>query len=95
MRQGLNHIQRLMSKYPADDVRYVPTIDEQLERLKNVSLDQVRTIVYRLPRCGPTVKSWLSAISSHRRFYLFWQRRLTAGNRTNRMRGSSGLTARY
>jgi zinc protease len=44
MRQGLNHIQRLLVKYPSDDVRYVPTIDEQLERLKNVSLDQVRTL---------------------------------------------------
>ena len=44
MRQGLNHIQRLLSKYPIDDVRYVPTIDEQVERLKKVSLDQVRTL---------------------------------------------------
>ena len=44
MRQGLTHIQRLVSKYPTDDVRYVPTIDEQLERLKNVSLDQVRRL---------------------------------------------------
>jgi zinc protease len=44
MRQGLNHIQRLLSKYPGDDVRYVPTIDEQAERLRKVSLDQVRAL---------------------------------------------------
>jgi len=44
IRQGLNHIQRLMSKYPGDDVRYVPTLDEQTERLKKVSLDQVRSL---------------------------------------------------
>ena len=46
IRQGLNHIQRLLSKYPSDDVRYVPTIDEQLERLKKVSLDQVRSLYH-------------------------------------------------
>ena len=46
MRQGLNHIQRLLSKYPSDDVRYVPTIDEQVERLKKVSLDQVRSLYH-------------------------------------------------
>ena len=44
MVQGFNHIQRLLAKYPSDDVRYVPTTDEQIERLKNVSLDQVRTL---------------------------------------------------
>ena len=44
MRLGVNRIQRLLAKYPADDVRYVPTIDEQLERIKKVTLDQVRTL---------------------------------------------------
>ena len=44
IRQGLNRIQRLMSRYPSDDVRYVPTVDEQIDRLKKVSLDQVRTL---------------------------------------------------
>ena len=53
MRQGLNHIQRLLSQYPSDDVRYVPTIDEQVERLKKVSLDQVAVALSRLPRGGP------------------------------------------
>jgi zinc protease len=42
--QGINHIQRLLSHYPSDDVRYVATIDEQIERSKKVTLDQVRTL---------------------------------------------------
>jgi zinc protease len=46
MRLGLNRIQRLLTKYPPDDVRYVPTIDEQVERLKKVSLDQVRALYH-------------------------------------------------
>ena len=46
IRQGLNHIQRLVSKYPSDDVRYVPTVDEQVERLKKVSLDQVQSLYH-------------------------------------------------
>ena len=44
MLQGLNHIQRSLAKYPSDDVRYTPTVDEQIERLKKVGLDQVRTL---------------------------------------------------
>jgi zinc protease len=39
-----NRLQRLQSKYPPDDVRYVPTIDEQIERIKSVTLDQVRAL---------------------------------------------------
>jgi zinc protease len=42
--QGFNHIQRLLSRYPSDDVRYVATIDEQLERTKKVTLEQVHTL---------------------------------------------------
>jgi zinc protease len=42
--QGIIHIQRLLSHYPGDDVRYVPTTDERLERTKKVTLDQVRTL---------------------------------------------------
>ena len=44
IRQGLNHIQRVLSHYPADDVRYVPTLDEQVERVKKSSLDQIATL---------------------------------------------------
>ncbi len=39
-----NRLSRLISKYPEDDVRYVPTIDEQVERLKATSIDQVRRL---------------------------------------------------
>ena len=46
MRQGFNHIQRLMSPYPADDVRYVPTIDEQVARLKKVTAQQVQSLYH-------------------------------------------------
>jgi zinc protease len=41
---GFVRIRRMMAKYPADDVRYTPTLDEQLERARKVSLDQVRTL---------------------------------------------------
>jgi zinc protease len=44
MRQGANHLQRLLSSYPSDDVRYVPSIDEKIQRIKNVSLEQVQTL---------------------------------------------------
>jgi zinc protease len=46
MRQGINHIQRLLSQYPGDDVRYVPTIDEQVDRLKNVTALQVKSLYH-------------------------------------------------
>jgi zinc protease len=42
--RGITDIQRLLSRYPSDDVRYAPTIDERLERTKNVALDQVRAL---------------------------------------------------
>jgi zinc protease len=41
---GMNLIQRLVSHYPSDDVRYVPTIDEQVNRLKKTTLEQVRSL---------------------------------------------------
>ncbi len=37
-------VQRELSPYPKDDVRYVLTIDEQIERLKAVTLDQVKRL---------------------------------------------------
>src|SRR4029077_17896972 len=46
IRQGLNQIMRILSQHPSDDVRYVPTLDEQIERLKKSSPEQVST-VYR------------------------------------------------
>lgn len=38
---GASKLGRLMSKYPADDVRYAPTLEESIERLKAVTLEQV------------------------------------------------------
>jgi zinc protease len=43
---GMNQIQRLLSSYPADDVRYVPTIDERIDRLKKSTQEQVRSLYH-------------------------------------------------
>ena len=34
----------LLSTYPKDDVRYVPTIEEEIERVQAVTLDQIRVL---------------------------------------------------
>ena len=39
-------LQRELSPYSKDDIRYVPAIDESIERLRSVSYDQV-TKLYR------------------------------------------------
>jgi zinc protease len=41
---AFNRIARLLEKYPPDDVRYTPTIDEEIERVKATRLDQVKTV---------------------------------------------------
>src|SRR5262249_48625047 len=46
MRLGFNRFQRALRPYQSDDVRYTPTLDEQLERERRLGLDQIRT-VYR------------------------------------------------
>src|SRR5205085_12452421 len=35
-------LRRKMSPYGSDDIRYVPTIDEQIERIKAIKLDDVK-----------------------------------------------------
>lgn len=35
---------RLRASYPSDDVRYQPTFEEQIERLKSATLEQVQTL---------------------------------------------------
>jgi zinc protease len=35
---------RLLGKYPPDDVRYTPTIDEEIEQVKSTRLDQIKTL---------------------------------------------------
>ncbi|QEH34875.1 Protease 3 precursor [Aquisphaera giovannonii] len=43
-RLGINHLQRLLAVYPKDDVRYTPTVEEEIQRLKSVTIDQVREV---------------------------------------------------
>jgi zinc protease len=44
LRLGVNRFQRLMAPYPSEDVRYVPTIDEELERTRKLTRDGFRTL---------------------------------------------------
>jgi zinc protease len=44
VRQAFNHIQKLLARYPSDDVRYVPTVDEQIDRLKKITIEQIQTL---------------------------------------------------
>jgi zinc protease len=39
-------IRRLITKYPPDDVRYVPTLDESIDRLKKLTIEQVKTLYH-------------------------------------------------
>jgi zinc protease len=39
-----NKLSRALSPYPKDDVRYVPTLEESLERAKGVTLEQIKTL---------------------------------------------------
>jgi zinc protease len=39
-----NKLSRSLSPYPADDVRYAPTLEENLKRVKGVSLDQIEKL---------------------------------------------------
>jgi zinc protease len=43
-RLAANRLQRLLSSYPTDDVRYVPTVAEEVDRAKAATIDQVRTL---------------------------------------------------
>lgn len=42
--QAMNALRRKTSPYSSDDVRYVPTIDEDLARTKAVKLDEVKNV---------------------------------------------------
>lgn len=44
IRVGLNQIQRMLSDYQSHDVRYVPTLDEQIDQTKKTTIEQVRTL---------------------------------------------------
>jgi zinc protease len=41
---AITRVRRLVSPYAKDDVRYVPTIDEEIERFTAVSVDQVKKL---------------------------------------------------
>ena len=42
--QASRAIERKLSPYPKDDVRYTPTVDESIERTKAVTLDQLKKL---------------------------------------------------
>jgi zinc protease len=46
MSQALNHLQRLLSRYPSNDVRYVPTTEEEIQRIKEVTIEKVRALYH-------------------------------------------------
>ena len=39
-----NKLSRALSPYAKDDVRYVPTLEETLDRTKQVTLEQIKTL---------------------------------------------------
>lgn len=39
-----NALRRKMSPYPEDDVRYAPTLEEEIERYRNLTLEQVKEL---------------------------------------------------
>jgi zinc protease len=41
---AIRALQRKLSPYPADDIRYVPTVEESLKRLDAVTVDEVRKL---------------------------------------------------
>jgi zinc protease len=41
---AVNRLQRLLTSYAPDDVRYIPTIDEEIERTRSVTVEQVRSL---------------------------------------------------
>jgi zinc protease len=41
---AMNRLSRSLSPYPRDDVRYSPTIEENLARVKGVTLDQIKQL---------------------------------------------------
>jgi zinc protease len=45
-------LRRALAQYPRDDVRYVPTVDEEIERVKAVRLEQVRSVYEKFLGAG-------------------------------------------
>lgn len=45
---AMTNVSRKISPYPADDPRYVPTIDEEAERVKAVTVEQIKDVYSRM-----------------------------------------------
>ncbi|HUN79915.1 MAG TPA: pitrilysin family protein [Phycisphaerae bacterium] len=45
---ALMEMRRHMSPYPKDDIRYVPTVEEAIERLKSVKLEDIKAVYKEL-----------------------------------------------
>ena len=84
-------LSRILASYPPDDVRYQPTIDEEIERVKASRLEQVETLYqqYLGARYGE-----LAIVGDFEPSEVLplVAKRSTPGRPRSRMRGSSGLT---
>ena len=45
---AMTNVSRKISPYPADDPRYVPTMDEEAERVKAVTVEQIKDVYSRM-----------------------------------------------
>lgn len=45
---AMTNVSRKISPYPADDPRYVPTMDEEAERVKAVTVEQIKDVYARI-----------------------------------------------
>ncbi len=45
---AMTNVSRKMSPYPVDDPRYVPTMDEEAERVKAVTVEQIKDVYSRI-----------------------------------------------
>ena len=41
---GMTALRRALSPLPKEDIRYVPTLEEEIERIKSVTLDEIKTL---------------------------------------------------
>ncbi len=44
MQLGITELRRLLTDYPPDDVRYTASVEEEIQRLKETSIEQVRSL---------------------------------------------------
>ena len=80
----------LISHYPSDDVRYVPTIDEHASIASKRRLSTRSSRFIAITSVPSTASSWSSAISSHPKSRQSSPGRSTAGKPISRTPGSNG-----